>query len=136
VLVFVFSEWLFARRMGLEIGRDGLTLRGVVTRVHVPWSYVRGLRWEEARRLISKTESLYLEADYPKPRWVPASAPIRIPTITCATRSSLPNDRLLGPLLSSPNIRAADGTEADAMSVLKRAWAANSRQGAPAEKRP
>lgn len=124
VLVFGLSEWLFARRMGFEIGRDGVTLCGAISRVFVPWSQVDGLHWE-ARRFISRTEFLYIETDQPKPRRVPADAPLRIPTITCATRSALPNDRLLGPLLSSPNIRAADGTEADPIDVLERARATN-----------
>jgi hypothetical protein len=123
-LVFALSEWLFARRMGFEIGRDGVTLRGAISRVFVPWSQVDGLHWK-ARRFISRTEFLYLETDQPKPRRVPAGAPLRIPTITCATRSNLPNDRLLGPFLSSPNIRAADGTEADPVDVLESARATN-----------
>lgn len=123
-LVFALSEWLFARRMGFEVGRDGVTLRGVVSRVFVPWSQVDGLHWK-ARRFISRTEFLYVETDQPEPRRVPADAPLRIPTVTCATRSSLPNDRVLGPLLSSPNVRGADGTEADAMVLLEGARAAN-----------
>jgi hypothetical protein len=122
-LVFGFSEWLFARRMGLEIGPDGVTLRGAVSRVFVPWSQMDGLRWE-AGRFIGRTEFLYIETDQPKPRRVPADAPLRVPTVACATRSNLPNDRLLGPLLTSPNIRAADGTEADPIDVLERARAA------------
>lgn len=124
-LVLALSEWLFARRMGFEIGADGVTLRGAVSQVFIPWSRVRGVRWEQARRLVSKTEHLYIDADHPEPRRVPADASIRIPTVACATRSSLPNDRLLGPLLSSPKVRAADGTEADAMEVLEGAWSAD-----------
>jgi hypothetical protein len=122
VLVFGLSEWLFARRMGFEIGPDGVTLRGAVSRVFVPWSRMDGLHWE-ARQILNRTEYLYVETDQPEPRRVPARAPIRIPTVSCATRSNLPSDRLLGPLLSSPNIRAADGTEADPIDVLERARA-------------
>ena len=134
VLVFGLSEWLFARRMGFEIEPDGVMLRGAVSRVYVPWSQIDGLRWE-ARRFLSRTEFLYIETDQPEPRRVPADAPLRIPTITCATRSSLPNDRLLGPFLSSPNVRAADGTEADPIDVLERARRLSS-EPAPRSSRP
>jgi hypothetical protein len=40
VLVFGLFEWLFARRMGFEVGHDGVTLRGAVSRVFVPWSQI------------------------------------------------------------------------------------------------
>jgi hypothetical protein len=131
-LVLALSELLFARRMGLEIGPDGVTLRGPVGRVHVSWSHVQGVRWERGHTLLSRTEFLYLETDQRSPRRVPADAPIRVPTITCATRSRLPNDRLLGPLISSPNIRSTDGREADAIAVLERARRRSELSASPA----
>jgi hypothetical protein len=111
------SEWIFVRRVGIEIQRDGLVLCGAVRKVPVPWAAVKGFVWREARSL-TKTEYLYVETDNPVPRRVPKDAPIRLPTVARTTNRDHLNDRVLGPLLTSPNLRSTTGTEADATEIL------------------
>jgi hypothetical protein len=119
-LVFISCEYVFARRMGLEICPDCLILRGPLRKVRVPWSHVQGILWREKPSL-SRAKYLYLKTDQDKPRRVPRDAPLRIPTVAWVFDSSLPNDRILGPFLTSPNVRADDGREADAIALLERA---------------
>jgi hypothetical protein len=95
-VVLALCEWLFARRMGLEIQLDGLVLRGPIRRIHAPWSQIQGFTWGEARSL-TKTEYIYVETDQATPRRVPRDAPIRLPTIALVTRPFLPSDWFLGP---------------------------------------
>jgi hypothetical protein len=121
VVVLALCDWLFARRTGIEIELDGLVIRGPIRSIHVPWSQVQGFQWGEVRSL-TKTEYLYVETNQAIPRRVPKDAPIRLPTISRMTKpSSLPNDRFLGPLFTSPNIRSKTGEEVDAIATLERA---------------
>jgi hypothetical protein len=120
-VVLLLCDWLFARRMGLEIQHDGLVIRGPIRRVYVPWSRVKGFTWREVRSL-TKTEYLYIETDQAAPRRIPKDAPVRLPTIARMTKPSLPNDRVLGPLFTSPNIQSTTGEQVDALAALKWAW--------------
>ncbi|HEY2717136.1 MAG TPA: hypothetical protein VGI73_13030 [Solirubrobacterales bacterium] len=120
--VLGLSEWIFIRRVGIEIQPDGLVLCGSVRKVAVPWSRVRGFTWKEARSL-TKTEYLYVETDQSIPRRVPKDAPIRLPTVARTIKRDHLNDRLLGPVLTSPNLRSTAGVEVDATEILERAWA-------------
>lgn len=119
-VVFLLGDWIFARRMGLELDSRGLTLRGPLRQVHIPWSNLQGFHWADARRGLTRTKFLCAETEQHSPRRVPGDAPIRVPTVTFAD-SRLPNDRLLGPIWTSPNIRLSDGREADALELLERA---------------
>jgi hypothetical protein len=101
-LVFAFSEWIFARRMGLEVGREGLTLLGPLRRVHVPWADVGGLRWVESWRALTKYKFLYVETDRSHAREVPKDARLRVPTVT------------------SPMVRSRDGREANVTELIDR----------------
>ena len=65
--VLGLSEWIFVRRVGIEIQRDGLVLCGAVRKVLVPWAAIQGFVWREARSL-TKTEYLYVETDNPVPQ--------------------------------------------------------------------
>jgi hypothetical protein len=80
VIVFALMELAFVRRMGIEIGPDGLLLRGAVRKIHIPWSSIHGLQWRKVRRSMSRTMFLYVETDQRTPRRIPADAPIRVPT--------------------------------------------------------
>lgn len=118
--VFVSYEYMFARRMGMEVRPDSLALRGPFRQVQVPWPNVQGFIWKEQPSL-SRTKYLYVRTDQKKPRRLPGDSPLRIPTVASVFDSSLPNDRILGPLLTSPNVRANDGREVDALELLE--WA-------------
>jgi hypothetical protein len=120
-VVLSLCDWLFARKMGLEIQFTGLVIRGPIRKVYVPWSRIQGFEWKEVRSL-TKAEYIYVETDQAVPRRIPRDAPIRLPTIARMTKPSLPNDQFLGPLFTSPNIRSVTGEEVDAMATLKRAW--------------
>jgi hypothetical protein len=122
IAVLGLSEWIFIRRVGIEIQPDGLVLCGSVRKVPVPWSRVRGFTWKEARSL-TRTEYLYVETDQSMPRRIPKDAPIRLPTVARTIKRDRLNDRLLGPLLTSPNLRSTAGVEVDATEILERAWA-------------
>jgi hypothetical protein len=134
--VLGLSEWIFVRRVGVEIQRDGLVLCGAVRKTPVPWAEVKGFVWREARSL-AKTEYLYVETDYPTPRRIPKDAPIRLPTVARTTNHDHLNDRVLGPLLTSPNLRSTTGAEADATEILEHAWrqAASAANAIPAPRR-
>lgn len=127
--VLALSEWIFVRRVGIEIQPDGLVLCGSVRKVVVPWSRVRGFTWKEARSL-TKTEYLYVETDQSTPRRVPKDAPIRLPTIARTIKRDRLNDRVLGPLLTSRNVRSTAGVEVDATEILEQAWALGRRSRA------
>jgi hypothetical protein len=120
-LVCALSEWLFARRMGVEIQQDAVTLCGPFRRTRIPWTQVQGLVWRDALSF-SRTKYLCLETNSRAPRRIPQNAPVRIPTIACSSESSLPNDRLLGRLLTSPDIRSPAGEEVDAVKTIEQAW--------------
>jgi hypothetical protein len=122
------SEWIFVKRVGIEIQRDGLVLCGVVRKVPIPWAAVQGFVWREARSL-TKTEYLYVETDHPTPRRVPKDAPIRLPTVARTTNRDRLNDRVLGPLLTSPNVCSPTGVEADATEILEHAWTLGRERG-------
>ena len=126
--VLGLSEWIFVRRVGIEIQQDGLVLCGAVRKVPVPWAAVQGFVWREARSL-TKTEYLYVETDQLTPRRVPKDAPIRLPTVARTISRDRLNDRVLGPLLTSPNVRSATGVEADATKILEHAWASGRERG-------
>lgn len=119
--VFVLSECLFARRMGVCLESEGLTLCGPIRRTYVPWASVRGLTWRSAKRGITKARFLYVDTDQSHPRRFPADAPLRMPTFVSVSNSNLPNDRLLGSLLTSNIARAEDGNEADALELFSTA---------------
>ena len=119
--IFVICEWWFGRRPGVGIEPDGLRIRGSIRSVHIPWSQVQGYKWKEVPSLTS-AEHLYVETAQTVPRRVPKDAPIRLPTIARMNNpSSWPNDRYLGPLLTSPNIRSTTGKEVDADSTFEQA---------------
>lgn len=118
-MVFALSDWIFARRMGFELAVQGLTLCGPLRQIHIPWSDLQGLHWAEAQRGLSKTKFLYAETTQRKPKRIPRGTPIRVPTVSFAD-SHLPNDRLLGPILTSPNVRSPDGREVDVCDLLER----------------
>lgn len=134
--VFLIVEWAFVRKTGFEICSDGLILCGPIRRVRVPWSQVKGFIWQE-RRSRSRGKFLCLETDQEIPRRFPRNAPVRVPTVTCVFDSQLPNDRLLGPLLTSSRVRSADGREVEAVELLERVRSralAMTRQGLGAER--
>lgn len=120
-LVVALCEWLFVRGMGVEIEQDAIIFCGPIRRIRIPWEHVQGLVWREAFSL-SKTKYLFWKTDTTRPRRVPQDAPIRIPTIASSAASRLPNDRLLGSFLTSPNIRSSAGEEADAFKAIEQAW--------------
>jgi hypothetical protein len=115
------SDWIFVRRVGIEIQPDTLVLCGALRKVPIPWATVQGFTWREARSL-AKTEYLYVKTDHPTPRRVPKDSPIRLPTIARTINRDHLNDRVLGPLLTSPNVRSTTGAEADATEILEHAW--------------
>lgn len=123
-VVFVLSEWFFARKMGVEIDPEGLVLCGPLRRINIPWSTIQGVRWIEVRRPLSKVKHLYVESDQRRPHRIPGDAPIRVPTIAFAGESPLPNDRILGRFLTSSEIRSTTGDEADALMTIESAWSA------------
>jgi hypothetical protein len=117
--VLGLSEWALVRRVGLEIRPDALVLRGAVRRVEIPWNRVQGFVWQEGWSL-TKTQYLYVETDQPNPRRIPKDAPIRLPTVARTVIRDRPNDRFLGALLTSPNLRSTTGIEVDATELLER----------------
>jgi hypothetical protein len=126
--VLGLSEWIFIRRVGIEIQRERLVLCGALRRVALPWHRVQGFTWQEARSL-TRTEYLYVGTDQSTPHRVPKDAPIRLPTIARAIKRDRPNDRLLGPLLTSLDLRSTAGVEVDATEILEQAWAAGRERG-------
>ena len=119
-IVFALGDWIFARRMGFDLGAQGLTLQGPLRQVRIRWVDLQGLHWAEARRGLTKTKFLYVETTQQSPRRIPSDSPIRVPTVSFAD-SNPPNDRLLGPILTSPNVRAPDGREVDVFDLFERA---------------
>lgn len=117
---FTLGEWLFVRRMGLEIQAERLILRGPVRRLAIPWSEIEGLRWRDARSM-SRTKYLYVLTKARKPKRFPPDAPVRLPTISCPSDSYLLNERWLGKALASPKLRGVHGEEVDAVSLLETA---------------
>jgi hypothetical protein len=118
-VVFVFpviglAAWLLIRRVGIDIQPDALVLRGVVQRVTISWDRVEGLVWREMPSL-TQTEYLYVEFDQKSAR--------RLPTVAKDLGRRQLNDRYLGPVFTSPNLRSATGEEVDADEILGRAWA-------------
>lgn len=118
-IVFALSDWMFARRMGFELRAQDLTLQGPLREIRIPWSDLQGLHWTEARRGLSRTKFLYVETTQRSPKRIPSDSPIRIPTVSFAD-SNLPNDRFLGPILTSRNVRAPDGREVDVFDLFER----------------
>jgi hypothetical protein len=100
-----------------------------VRKVALPWGRVQGFTWQEARSL-TKTEYLYVKTDQSTPRRIPKDAPIRLPTIARTIKRDRLNDRFLGPLLTSPNLRSTTGVEVDATEILEQAWASGRERGA------
>lgn len=119
-VVFLAVEWALGRKMGFQISDDALVLCGPLRRVRIPWSKVQGFAWHQ-RRSRTKTNHLYVETDQKVPRRFPRDAPVRVPSVACVFDFQLPNDRLLGPLLTSPCVRSRDGREVEAMELLESA---------------
>lgn len=60
IVVVAFDVW-FARRMGLSVDEDGITLYYALRRKRVPWAMVQSFEW---RRWTSRrTEWLWIESD-------------------------------------------------------------------------
>jgi hypothetical protein len=114
------SEWVFARRMGIEITGEALILCGPMRRISISWGSIQRVEWKETRRLMSRTQFLFIQTDEQSPRRILSDAPVKVPAVAYAGESDLPNDRLLGPYLTSRNLRSADGREADALALLER----------------
>jgi hypothetical protein len=112
--VIGLAAWLLIRRVGIDIQPDALVLRGVVQKVTISWDRVERLAWREVPSL-TQTEYLYVEFDRKSVR--------RLPTVAKDLGCDQLNDRYLGPLFTSPNLRSATGEEADANEILGRAWA-------------
>jgi hypothetical protein len=129
IAVVGFADWIFIRRVGIEIQPDVLVLCGTVRKVALPWGRVKGFTWQEARSL-TKTEYLYVETDRSTPRRVPKGASIRLPTIARTINRDHLNDRFLGPLFTSPNLRSTAGAEVDATQILQQAWASGRERAA------
>lgn len=120
VVVLGLCEYLFARRIGFEIQPDRLVLCGLIRRVDIPWRNVQEILWRRKPSL-SHTQYLYLKTDQENPRRFPRDAPVRVPTVAFVAKSPLPNDRLLGSFLTSPNVRTNDGREVDVVDLLEQA---------------
>lgn len=131
-VVLTICYFGFGRRMGVEIQPNGLCLHGALRRTQVPWSHVQGFVWKENRSL-TQTEYLHVKTDQPTPRRIPKDAPLRLPTIARVTNADHLNDRLLGSLLTSPNIRSQSGEEVDAEAMLEAAWPAQPRESRASE---
>lgn len=109
VVTFVLSDFVFARRMGVTIGPQGLILHYAFYRKRVSWSRIAGFDWGRWRD--PRSEVLWLRTnDGRRTR--------RIPTVAHIPRGWWA--RYFG----SPNLRSRTGEEVDAMRTLEGARAA------------
>jgi hypothetical protein len=109
IAVFIISDYLFSRRMGLIIEKNGLVLRYAFYRKRILWSNIAGFEWRRWRD--PRSEVLWLKAS-------DGSRPRRIPTVARISKGWWARH------LGSSNIRSRTGEEVNAVAALEDALAA------------
>ena len=106
--IFLVFEWLLARRMGVTVRPEGLTLHTALGWRRLPWSRIDHFAW---RRWKGKTQCLYAIT--------PEGKRIQIPTVQRGTA-----DGWHGKFFGSQRLLARDGRRVDALGTLNSAMAA------------
>jgi hypothetical protein len=110
VVLFVLCDFGFARRMGIVVAPDALTLVGAIRRSRIPWERVDHFEWRVLRRPANEWLWAVLED----------GRAVRLPTVQRATGRNA-----ISIWEGSNRLRTRDGATVDALELLNGALAAS-----------